>query len=195
MYGRDLSCPEQWLRYMHGGGGVTCACACAFSTAFLCAQKAALNSAVFRQGYAMPPRGSKKLFLLSQNRHRGLSLFRQLRHFSEKRFVEIRRSSSRLDPPKSVKSSLRKRAAATVPVVVQCLRGGRIDATYAARRRQLPAGTGTTTGARRLAIFAIVCGKSALCRHSPTLGLAGQRTQPCWRLKRCSACATVTRAK
>jgi len=30
----------------------------------------ALNSAVFRQGYAMPPRGSKKLFLLSQNRHR-----------------------------------------------------------------------------------------------------------------------------
>ena len=110
-------------------------------------------------------------------------------------FVEIRRSSSRLDPPKSVKSSLRKRAAATVPVVVQCLRGGRIDATYAARRRQLPAGTGTTTGARRLAIFAIVCGKSALCRHSPTLGLAGQRTQPCWRLKRCSACATVTRAR
>ena len=38
-------------------------------------------------------------------------------------------------------------------------------------------------------------GKSALCRHSPTLGLAGQRTQPCWRLKRCSACATVTRAR
>ena len=125
----------------------------------------------------------------------GTQFISLVRHFSEGRFVEIRRSSSRLDPPKSVKSSLRKRAAATVPVVVQCLRGGRIDATYAARRRQLPAGTGTTTGARRLAIFAIVCGKSALCRHSPTLGLAGQRTQPCWRLKRCSACATVTRAK